>query len=261
MSFQSPANWPDTDTIETEARRILRRLAEPGACLAVAEGMDNAVVVREASDGQTLRTGTVSTTIAEAMSLKGWIAAGSTGRVLRYRITGEGRSALKSLLAEKESARVRFETEEDTPSRASRYGIPESPLLMLARRREKDGSRFLSPELVRAGERLREDYEIAAMAGNPDGGWEALSQSGATSDPNAPGAEGATARLSAAMADLGPGLGDVVLRVCCKLEGLEATEQRMGWAARSGKIVLRIGLQRLARHFAEHSPVGGGLIG
>jgi len=60
---------------------------------------------------------------------------------------------------------------------------------------------------------------------------------------------------------LGPGLGDVVLRVCCQLEGLEVVEKRMGWAARSGKIVLRIGLQRLARHFELYGGPGGGLVG
>ena len=58
-------------------------------------------------------------------------------------------------------------------------------------------------------------------------------------------------RVAAALVDLGPGLGDVVLRCCCYLEGVETTEQRMGWSARSGKIVLRIALQRLKAHYAE----------
>jgi hypothetical protein len=57
--------------------------------------------------------------------------------------------------------------------------------------------------------------------------------------------------VSRALRDLGPGLGDMVLRCCCFLEGLEAAEKRMGWSARSGKIVLRIALQRLKRHYAE----------
>jgi hypothetical protein len=47
------------------------------------------------------------------------------------------------------------------------------------------------------------------------------------------------------MEALGPGLSDVVMRVCCFLEGLETTERRLGWSARSGKVVLKIGLQRL----------------
>ena len=45
------------------------------------------------------------------------------------------------------------------------------------------------------------------------------------------------------------GLGDVVLRCCCHLEGLESAEKHMGWSARSGKVVLRIALQRLRRHY------------
>ena len=55
-------------------------------------------------------------------------------------------------------------------------------------------------------------------------------------------------RARSALADLGPGLSDVALRCCCRLEGLEVVEQTIGWSARSGKIVLRIALQRLARH-------------
>ena len=47
------------------------------------------------------------------------------------------------------------------------------------------------------------------------------------------------------------GLGDVALRCCCRLEGLEAVEQTMGLSVRSGKTVLRIALQRLARHYND----------
>ena len=58
-------------------------------------------------------------------------------------------------------------------------------------------------------------------------------------------------RVGAALRNLGPGLGDVALRVCCFLEGLETAEKRMGWSARSGKVVLRIALQRLKRHYDD----------
>ena len=63
------------------------------------------------------------------------------------------------------------------------------------------------------------------------------------------GSEGAKQRVGAALRDLGPGLGDVVMRCCCFLEGMEQAEKRMGWSARSGKIVLKIALQRLKRHY------------
>ncbi|MDA0924619.1 MAG: DUF6456 domain-containing protein, partial [Proteobacteria bacterium] len=65
------------------------------------------------------------------------------------------------------------------------------------------------------------------------------------------GPRAARARVSDALDDLGPGLADVVLRVCCFLEGLESAEKRLGWSARSGKIVLKIGLQRLLAHYAQ----------
>jgi hypothetical protein len=53
----------------------------------------------------------------------------------------------------------------------------------------------------------------------------------------------------------------MVLRCGCYLEGLEVTEKRMGWSARSGKIVLRIALQRLKRHYEERYGKSGPLIG
>lgn len=67
-------------------------------------------------------------------------------------------------------------------------------------------------------------------------------------------------RVAAALRDLGPGLGDVALRVCCFLEGVEAAERRMGWAARSGKVVLRIALMRLRRHYEESYGKAGPMI-
>jgi hypothetical protein len=67
--------------------------------------------------------------------------------------------------------------------------------------------------------------------------------------------------IKAALAELGPSLGDVVLRCCCFFEGLEQTEKKMGWWARSGKIVLRIALQRLKRYYAQTQWCYGPLIG
>ena len=69
--------------------------------------------------------------------------------------------------------------------------------------------------------------------------------------PGDPRPMAARDRVAAALRALGPGLGDVALRCCCYLEGLETAEKRMGWSARSGKIVLRIALQRLKAHYAE----------
>lgn len=239
----------DEALIEREALRVLRRLAEPGACLAVATGMENAVVVREGPGGETLRTAILARTVAESMALRDWIAARGAGRIARYYLTAAGRGALKDLLE-----RTGRATPPEARGRA-RYGAQESPLIALSRRRDRDGKRFLGQELLAAGERLREDYELAQMGTGGPISWEtALSGGGAPLEPEAmkgTGPEAASVRVRAALGDLGPGLGDVVLRCCCLLEGMETVEKRMGWAARSGKIVLRIALQRLRRHYDE----------
>ena len=59
----------------------------------------------------------------------------------------------------------------------------------------------------------------------------------------------ARVRVAKAMEALGPGLSDIVFRICCFLEGLETAEKRLGWSARSGKVVLKIALERLAAHY------------
>ena len=47
---------PDEDELKREAPRMLRRLNEQGASLAIARDMEKAVIVKDAGDGQTLKT-------------------------------------------------------------------------------------------------------------------------------------------------------------------------------------------------------------
>ncbi|QMU57527.1 MAG: helix-turn-helix domain-containing protein [Boseongicola sp.] len=273
---------PDEEELPRDAPRVLRRLNEPGACLAIAKDMEKAVVVREDTDGQTLRTAVVDRPLAEAMALKDWVTLSCEGRISRYRITTTGRHALKRLLAEDEANRAGLaekarpfaaqhadhETQNvrdsDGKRRRERYNATESPLLSLARRRDGTGKPFLSADLVAAGERLREDFELAQMGPRVAQNWERFLTAGVRGDYNSGtggGSDAARERVSRALSDLGPGLGDVVLRCCCFLEGMEAAEKRMGWSARSGKIVLRIALARLKRHYDEAEGNWSPLIG
>ncbi len=268
--------------LKEESKRILRNLCETGAVLAVAAEMDKAVVVRETGDGQSVRTGIVDREIAEAMALKEWIACDAPGRIARYHITRSGRTALNMMLAEAENKAVGFAEAQASfdgpfgaantdlrdeakpranPSKRVRYNMAETPLSALARRKDRDGEPFLSSDLVRAGERLREDFELAQMSRRNEANWDKFltntERAIAPLDGSARGAEAARVRVTNALRDLGPGLGDVALRCCCYLEGLERAEKRMGWSARSGKIVLRIALQRLKRHFDDLGDAGG----
>ena len=274
---------PEEARINAEARRILRRLAEPDAVMAISPGMDKAVVVRETAEGRPVRTGVLDRAVAEAFAVKDWISGTTKGRISRYHITHAGRAALKRLLAENEAARQGFaeapaafgdqhrtfgERElrdgDGKPSKRIRYNVLESPVAALSRRKGRDGKPFLSDGLVAAGERLREDFELAQMGPRVAQNWDRFLTGGDRgvfgSGSGSSGPEAARDRVAAALSDLGPGLGDVVLRCCCFLEGMEQAEKRMGWSARSGKIVLKIALQRLKRHYDE-AGVGSGLIG
>lgn len=262
---------PDDDTMQVEARRILRRLCETGAMLAVAAEMEKAVVVRDGAGGSSTRTAVVDRSIAQAMALKGWIASSGSGRITRYFITAAGRTALEQMMqataAHNDPA---FDDPEDDAAqeqcggRRMRYTLAESPLAALARRREKDGTQFLTDQLVQAGERLREDFELAQMGDRITQNWDRFLTAGIDGSKvnfsgSAPSA--ARARVASALTELGPGLSDVVLRCCCYLEGLETTEKRLGWSARSGKIVLRIALMRLRKHYEETLGPGSAMIG
>lgn len=294
-SDSTPATAPGRIGMKQIAR-ILRRLAEPGAQMVVAEGMDKAIVVRN-----DIRTAILDRELAEHMALRAWVQLVGQGRVNRYSISGQGREALRGLLAARRNGvmphvadfgtaapvsqaplgeqatafehadrhRVYEEREitdpEDGRRRRTRFNIAESPLMMLARRREPDGSAFLSAAMVSAGERLREDFELAQMGPRITQNWDGFLTSGIDvsriSTGHGGGHEGARNRVGAALRELGPGMGDMCLRVCCFLEGIEMTERRLGWSARSGKIVLRLALMRLERHYRETYGVGAPLIG
>ncbi|WP_128253881.1 DUF6456 domain-containing protein [Falsirhodobacter deserti] len=249
-SMTLPLRMPaDLATIEAEAHRVLRRLAEPGAVLAFTPGVEKAVVVRELADGKMAQLAVVAREVAEAFVLKDWIACRKQGRVSMYELTQEGRMHIRQQSGMAE-APAGFDW---TGASLPRYGTMETPVAQMGRRRDKGGKPFLPAELVAAAERLREDFELAQMAPGTTQNWERFLDGGArsTNGGTSRGPAAARDRVAAALRDLGRGLGDVVLRVCCYLEGLEACEKRMGWAARSGKVVLRIGLERLRRHYAE----------
>ncbi|WP_299419871.1 DUF6456 domain-containing protein [uncultured Shimia sp.] len=280
--LESAGDLPDENVVREEGLRVLRRLLETGAVLAVASDMDTAVVMRD----ETTRTATVARQVAQAMVLKGWITCVQAGRVSRYVISAQGRAFLSKMVAALENqAQERAQGFADPQAvfggvaadvaksglvaqrgpMQGRFIASESPLTILARRRDRDGNHFLSEDLVRAGERLREDYELAQMGTGQDAWWRYLKAPHAevyvAQRAGVCGAEPARQRVVAALDVLGEGLTDVVLRCCCQLEGLEAAEKQLGWSARSGKVVLRIALMHLREHYLAEAGGAGDYIG
>jgi hypothetical protein len=235
--------------IADETLRCLRHLAREDCVLVVAPDMPKAVLLRETATGAPQQITVLDRDVAEAMALQDLITCRKQGRVLSYTISPAGRAALRSAGSEGRPDH----TEEG--ARRMRYGAAESPVSVLARRRDKSGALFLAPEQVHAAERLREDFVMAqldAMDMAPaDAVLDALERK-AVPGPNIapPGTHAARLRIRDVLRDLGPGLGDMALRSCCWMQGVEAAETELGWSARSGKIVLRIALERLSRHYA-----------
>ncbi len=269
VSLSAGAGHVTQGRLNREALHILRRLCEPGAIMAVARDMNSAVIVREDTNCGALRTAVVEADIAQAMALQNWVSCPAPdARIVRYHITGLGRTELRRLTAAEENKASGFSDgagEEDDWLRAvgvanARFIATETPLMGLSRRRDKNGQPFLNRDLARAGERLREDYVLSQPGPDAADDWRAaLSYTG--SIVLHPATISARARVIAALDDLAPGLQDAALRCCCLLEGLEVTEKRMGWSARSGKIVLRISLQRLMRHYEVTTGKFGPRIG
>ena len=104
-----------------------------------------------------------------------------------------------------------------------------------------------------AGERLRADYELAALAPRVTMRWSPRIDGG--------GGEGldpalmhiaAKQRFDGAVTAVGPGLNDILWRVICAGERMARAEKALGWPTRAGRIVLTLALDRLAAHYGIH---------
>ncbi|MBV1687673.1 hypothetical protein KRR38_08285 [Novosphingobium sp. G106] len=120
--------------------------------------------------------------------------------------------------------------------------LAESPLTWLHSRGH------LSDVQFDAGERLRADWERAALAPSVTMRWDAVRVKGAGEAGLNPTERqiAAKARFDGAVAAAGPGLADVLWRVVCAGEALPDAERSLAWPARSGKLVLKLALDRVA---------------
>lgn len=120
--------------------------------------------------------------------------------------------------------------------------LGESPLTWLHSRGHLDDRQF------DAGERLRADYERAQLSPSVTMRWDPVRVDGGGGDGLTPSERqlAAKARFDGAMAEAGAGLRDILWRVACACEGLPDAEKGLGWPARSGKLVLRFALDRVA---------------
>ena len=239
---------------------VISHLKLKNAVLVVSENVEMAGIFLISSESEPQKLGLVPRAHAQSMIASGALHCVSAGRLSRYILASnlqpqnEGAEAPQTFQPRPDPA---LETEPVFK------GSPETPLMILARRRNKDGSYFLARALVDAGNRFHDDFEIAQTV-RPDGftreDWLRCA-SGAVLSGGSEKQQMLIERVAATLRDLGPELSDISLRCCCYLDGLGLSEQSLGWSARSGKVVLRIALQRLKRYYESHIGVENGRIG
>jgi hypothetical protein len=128
----------------------------------------------------------------------------------------------------------------------------ESPLVWLARRKGRNGRTLIEPTQLQAGERLRADFTRAHLMPHITSNWSASVADGR----RAVGPEAFTEAVIAArqcvrhaLDAVGPEFSGLLVDVCCFLKSLADVESERRWPPRSAKVVLQLGLDRLARHY------------
>jgi hypothetical protein len=131
--------------------------------------------------------------------------------------------------------------------------LQESPLLRLSRAGAGESEPFLAPHHVEAGERVRRLADRAQMQPRVtmsyDAAHTASGKGGARPAEISDLAADARRELAELHRVLPPDCAGVVVDVCGFSKGLQTIESDRGWPRRSAKLVLRIALDQLARHY------------
>jgi len=129
--------------------------------------------------------------------------------------------------------------------RSATINVAESPLMWLHARGHMDDRQFA------AGERLRADWEQAQLSPRVTMNWDPVRVRGGNDQGLSPGERQVAAkqRFDGAVAAAGPGLSDILWRVVCAGETLPDAERTLAWPVRSGKLVLKLALDRVAQFY------------
>lgn len=142
----------------------------------------------------------------------------------------------------------------------------ESPLSLMACRKNARGQPLLSVTQVQAGERLRADFERGQCGPNMGINWQRLGGGGLDSrsvrDHNdaeifSYTAQEARQRWRDAVSAVGEEFAGPLIDFCCFLKGLEQIEKQRQWPSRSAKLVMSMALNALSRHYGLQEEVRG----
>jgi len=232
----------DQDVVDEQIRPLLALLAEPGAYGRLKEGE---CIVVGAQGGVSVRRGALPASLVGPLLRLGLIEWSGKKGAEALRLTARGRLRLSV----PQPARGR-----DEP----RVNQAESPLAWLRHRRETNGEPFLDAACFAAGERLRQEITVAGLLPRVTADWSSVARGGGGRGllPT----EAVTAarqRVRQAFDAVGQELAGLLLDVCGFLKGLEEVERDRRWPPRSAKIVLRLALTSLARHYGLEAQAAG----
>jgi hypothetical protein len=240
--------------------KLLEALAEPGARAAPSDLEENILIVFAPKNGVTLARARFPAQAADAAIGAGLAEWRREGKIQALLLTDAGRAHLRRSETRDDALDPFRAQHGDFARRAPEKGAPpiivndsESPLAWLARRKGADGKPFLASAQIEAGERFRRDIAQAQLLQRVTANWDASAaaarNSGEGSVIVSDIALDARDRLSRACDAVGPDLFGLLTDICGYLKGLESIESERGWPARSSKVVLKIALERLARHY------------
>ncbi|MBV1885589.1 MAG: hypothetical protein KUG61_00805 [Parvibaculaceae bacterium] len=248
--------------LHREAKRIFRRLVEPETYLSAVDADKYGLFVPRNRGAKPVMK--VEKKLVHAFCREDWLEKNQvTDEVahpesVRYKLSKVGLAwwGRRSTEVGAEPFQRQHQELGVATTGTGKVNFAESPLAWLHRRKGRDGKTFLSNAEFDAGERFRIDFTKAQLTPSLTANWERQAigrnkrshNGGLILDANHR-ALMARKRYDRALDAVGPGLKDVLIDVCCHLQGLDGVEKAMCWPQRSGKVVLKIALDRLVQHY------------
>ena len=247
----APARLPPVHT-------ILLRLRQPGAHLTFVDVPPGTIKLVEPARRANPAGVLLPALLFDRIFAAGWLVVDDCNGSKRLRLSPSAEQQLRKLKSNRAKRRLavkRAPAQRPSQATTATRGRP-SPLASYARRRDRDGQPIISSIQCDAGERLAADFMRGQMMPRVTASWSAPAQNARTRR-TAPGAgvemadnvAAARQRVAKALDAVGAEFAGVLLDICCFESGLEETEGRHQLPQRSAKVVLQMGLTRLARHY------------
>lgn len=245
----------------TDARRqrALARLEPEGALLAPCrDGRGYGVYAR----GDRRRRPLTTLTAADVRDLVMEGALTPAGIAGCYLLSGPGRARTTRAKAPAAPFRAQHDAlaprpvmDADGALRFVRGVDPAGPVGRLAKLADSAGVAFFAGREIAAARQLWEDFTRGESGLVKGSDWTAPPrgstprQAGGAQETAAAGAIDARARVTAALESLPPSLAGALRAFLLEERALDALERARRWPARSGKLVLKLGLELLADHY------------